>query len=268
MVRSLKFPKVQLIICLLLISLTAAVTFPTLITFQLIFLCILFNVFFDLVFTYLKKRVLFIPYAATVTGLIMGLVINQSAYLFQIILVSALTMGIKNFLRVKNRHIFNPAATGLFLFSLIFSEYLGWWGVSFQNINQFNLQNLIFFLILLTPGLISFIRLKKHYSIATFLILNAVISHIFFPSHTNLLLTTFNLILNPSTLFFALVMLPEPMTSPVKPINQIIYGAIIAIIPFIFSLPLVFDFLTKNNIAFDPLLFALLLGNLIFFKNR
>ncbi|MBI2017619.1 RnfABCDGE type electron transport complex subunit D [Candidatus Daviesbacteria bacterium] len=252
-----KIPKVQLIITLLLIYLTSIFKFPTSTSLYLLIACVSLNVFFDLLFTYLRKRVFFTPYAAIASGLIMALIINQSANLLQIIAAAFFAMGLKNFLRPGGRHIFNPVASGLFLAGLIFGEYIGWWGVSFQT---FSLQNILFFLILMLPGLVSILRLKKHYSFFSYILISSLASQLFFSSDP------FSTLLNPSILFFALVMLPEPMTSPVKPINQTLYGAIIALIPFLFALPLLNQI--QNYLAFDPLLFALLLANLMFFRYR
>lgn len=260
----LKIPKVQLIITLLLIYTSAFIEFPSVKTLFPLFFGVGFCVIFDLLFTYFRKKVLFIPYAAIATGLIMSLIINQSAGIFQIALSSSLAMGIKNFLRISGRHIFNPVATGLFLSSLIFGDYIGWWGVSFQYIKTFNLQDLIFFLILLSPLLVSGLRLKKYYAIFTYLLVNTIFSHFSIPSLHSFIST----LLNPSVLFFAIVMLPEPMTSPVKVKNQVIYGVLIAAVPFIFAITPLSEIFAGNSIAFDPLLSTLLFGNLIFFKNR
>lgn len=261
-----RIPKLQLVILLSLIAICSLLNFLDISNLYLIILAVSSNVFFDLFFTYLKKRVLFMPFSAIITGLIMGLIINQSAGLFQILTASLISMGLKNFLRIQGRHIFNPVASGLFISSILFSEYIGWWGVSFQKINGLDLKNLIFFLVLLSPILISAIRLKKYYLILTYLILNTLLSVILFPGFDNFLTNILIIIVTPSTLFFALVMLPEPMTSPVNYKNQILYGAVVAIIPTLFS----FSFINQisQTIAFDPLLFALLFGNLIFFKNR
>lgn len=239
MLSILNIPKVQLVLILLALYATAAVKFPNSTTLFLFLACVGFTVCFDLLFTYLKSRILFVPYAAIVTGLIMALIIDRSSTWFYIATAAAIAMGIKNFVRVDGRHIFNPAASGLFLLGLLFHQYVSWWGVS--------LQNIIFFLILLLPAIISFFRFKKYYSILAYIFSSTVISRF--------LLT----VLDPTILFFATVMLPEPMTSPVNYKKQIIYGALVAIIPFVLTIPLV---------GGDPLLLALLLGNLIFFKNR
>lgn len=262
----LNIPKVRIAASLLLIYITAFIKFPNLNTFYLLISCLSLCVFFDLLFTFIKKRVLFFPWAAIVTGLIMTLIIDPSASLIQIATTAFLAMGGKNFLRISGRHIFNPLASGLFLSGLIFNQYASWWAVSFQNISQPTFQNLLNFLILLSPALTSIFRFKKHLAMLTFMFINILLTHIFYP------FSSFQLVLNrifdPSTIFFMLVMLPEPMTSPVNYKKQIFYGALVATIPFIFSSPLITNFLTTNNLTFDSLLFALLLGNLIFFKNR
>lgn len=236
MLAILTIPKVQLALMLLTLYAAAAVKFPNFNTLFLFLACVGFNVTFDLLFTLIRRRTFFIPFAAIVTGLIMTLIIDRSSTWFYIATAAAMAMGLKNFVRVEGRHIFNPAASGLFLSGLLFHQYVSWWGVS--------LPNIIFFLILLLPAIISFFRFKKYYSILAYFFSSTVISHN---------LTVFD----PAILFFATVMLPEPMTSPVNYKKQIIYGALVAIIPFILTIPLV---------GGDPLLLALLLGNLLFFK--
>ena len=240
MLSVLSIPKVQLVLILLLLYATAAIKFPNVNTLFLLFVCVGFNVTFDLLFTLIKKRTFFTPLAAIVTGLIMALIVDRSSTPFYIATAAAIAMGIKNFVRVDGRHIFNPAASGLFLSSLLFNKYVSWWGVS--------LPNIIFFLILLLPAIISFFRFKKYYSILAYIFSSTIISQ--------LLRSNFSL-LDPSILFFAIVMLAEPMTSPVNYKKQIIYGVLVAVLPVLFTIPLV---------GGDPLLLTLLLGNLIFLK--
>lgn len=261
----LRFPKVQITLLLFLMYITAIIKYPTLENLYLFISCIGFCISFDLFFCFIRKRVLFIPYAAIVTGLILTLIIDPNANLFQIAITCTLAMAIKNFLRISGRHIFNPVASGLFIAGILFNQYTSWWGVSFQNISQFNLQNLFFFLILLSVGYVSFVRLKKYYMILTFLTTTALITLFLNASFSfQAFIATFT---NPSYLFFSLVMLPEPMTSPVNYKKQIAYGILVALLPFVLSQQVFFGFLT-NNFAFDSFLFSLLLGNLVFFKYR
>lgn len=258
----LRIPKFQLTLALLLIYTTVILRYPQSNTFYHLYICVGFCVAFDLILTYIRKRVLFIPYAAVVTGLIMALIIHPSATFLYIATTAFLAIGIKNFLRISSRHIFNPVSSGIFISSLIFKELPSWWGVSFQNINT----NPVFFLILLSPILISGFRFKKYFCLLTYLLINTLLTQIFLPSPS--LQSAISLLLNPSLVFFVLVMLPEPMTSPIDNKKQIIYGVLVATIPFILSAAKITQLLANYNLAFDPLLFSLLVGNLIFFKNR
>lgn len=262
----LNIPKVRIAASLFLIYITAALRFPNFNSLSLLISCLGLTIFFDLLFAYFRKHNFFIPWAAVVTGLILTLIVDPTMSWYQIAIVSALAMGIKNFLRISQRHIFNPLASGLFLGGLIFNQYASWWAVSFQNIIQSNIQNLPFFLILLSPALTSVFRFKKHYSMLTFIMTNLLLTHLSHPFLTFESVTS--KIFDPSTVFFILVMLPEPMTSPVNYKKQLLYGALVATIPFIFSHPLITNFLTNTNLSFDTLLFGLLLGNLLFFKYR
>lgn len=215
----LKIPKVQLALMLLLINLKAP---------YLAVICVVFTVFFDLVLTYLKSKTFFIPWSALVTGLIIALIISPNALWYQVAVICALAMAGKNFLRINNRHLFNPAALGLFLGGIFFNLNVSWWGVSG-----------VVFLILLLPGYVSFYKMRRFGSILSFLVFYN-------------LLSGFKILLDPTTIFFALVMLPEPMTSPFDLKKQILYGAIVATAALVLSYFPVFP---------DVLIPALLLGN-------
>ncbi len=252
----LRIPKVQLSHYLTFIYLTALIYSPTLSNLYLLFSVVGFTVFFDLLFTFMRKRVFFIPYAAIATGLIIALIIDPSALWYQIVVICAIAMGSKNFIRISGKHILNPAASGLFIGGIVLNLGVAWWGTSFQEIIKFEFKNLIFFSILLLPSLVSAYRMQRFGSILSFYTVYLVSTFILNP---NLISSSFlQTLLNPSIIFFATVMLPEPMTSPVNLKRQIFYGVVIAIITFILRRGLFPDLLTP----------ALLLGNILFFKYR
>lgn len=263
----LAIPKVQLVIALVLISLTALNLNPIDLSLFLLLTSLFFTVGFDILFAYIRKRKLFTtPYAAIVTGLIIGLIVDTSSSWYQIATYAFLAMAAKNFIRVSNRHIFNPAAFGLFTGGIIFGSVVSWWGVSYQTIRDFNLLNLFLFLILLTPVYVSGYKLKRYFSTLTFLIAYTILSHFFLFSFS--LESIIERLLDPVTLFFATVMLPEPMTSPVNSKRQIFYGLTVTSFAFIFSYPEINNFLLSNKLLPDIYVPALLLGNLLFFKYR
>lgn len=239
----LKIPKVQLAITLTLIYLTTLKQFAISSSLLLLIIALGFTIFFDLAFTYFRKRVFFMPWAALVTGLIIALIIDPSALWYQIAIISALAMASKNFLRIGGKHIFNPAGAGLFLGGMIFNLPVSWWAASFQVLDPINLSHILIFLIILFPGIVSFYRMRRFGSILSFLIVYN-------------LLSGFRILFDPTTIFFALVMLPEPMTSPFNMTKQIIYGVLVAVVSLILSH-------LSINLP-DILIPALLLGNLLF----
>ena len=164
-------------------------------------------------------------------------------------------MGTKNFLRISNHHLFNPAAIGLVIGGILLHRDVSWWGVSFQTLIPFGIKHTLFFLILLLPSLVSSYRMRRHGSILSFLITYTML--LLFLNHFNfaLLRTT---LLDPTVIFFSIVMLPEPMTSPKQLRKQIPYGIFVALMAIVVS----------SSFLPDGLLPFLLVGNIVFWASQ
>lgn len=266
MLQILSTPKALLGQILLLISISAIFLEPSIRNISVIFVSLISTIFFDILFTYIRSRKLFIPLAGIVTGLIIGLIITPSTNLFQILVICFIAMAIKNFLRVSNRHIFNPAAAGLVLSGIILNLSVAWWGVSLQTLNSLNLERLIPFLIVLLPAYVSMYRLRRYATVLSFWVIYLFITA--FQQSSFNLNSLFQSVLNPSLLFFSLVMLPEPMTSPVNLKRQILFGALVAILIPLLSLIVFNNSFTASLFLVDPILVPLLIANLLFFKYR
>ncbi len=209
MPQFLKIPKVQLALTLLLVASTAVLHRPITSTILVFLLAVGFSVLFDWLFLTVRRIKLFIPYAAIVSGLIIGLVTSPQTPWYQIATICALAMAGKNFLRISGRHVFNPAGAGLLLAGILFNQTVTWWGVSFQTIAPpVSPVKLFYFGILCLPFLISGLRMRRYVSTFSFLITYTLVSLLF-------LLRAFSL--DPAVIFFSVVMVPEPMTSPVRP---------------------------------------------------
>lgn len=260
-----RIPKVQLTATLFLIFLTALITYPSFAAVRIIILSLLFTIGTDLFFTFLRKRALFIPYAAIATGLILSLTLSPHIQWYEILLVASISMGAKNFLRISNHHIFNPAGIGLVVGGILLHQNVSWWGVSFQTLIPFGIKHTLFFFILLLPSLVSVYRMRRYGSILSFLITYTLLL---------LLLNNFNFtilqtaLFDPTALFFSIVMLSEPMTSPVQLKKQIPYGIFVALIAIFVSSSFVGTILTSHHLLPDGFLPALLVGNMVFFKFR
>ncbi|MBI4084855.1 MAG: RnfABCDGE type electron transport complex subunit D [Candidatus Levybacteria bacterium] len=231
----------------------------------LLLYCLGSTIVSDLIFTFIRRRKLFVPYGAIVTGLILTLIIDPSAFWWQILVIGAAAMAIKNFLRIGSRHVFNPAASGLLIGWALFGLNPSWWGPSFYSGSWLNIQNLLILVAVIGIFYVSGYRLKRYYSMAAYLVILGVLSAITSASFSPQ--SIFATLLSPGTLFYAFLMLPEPMTSPVNKKRQMIYGATVAVL---FTV-LVFIFNNTNLSNFntpDASIVSLLIGNLLFFRVR
>lgn len=235
-----KLPKIQMAFFLLLIYISAFSFNPSLAKIWLLILSLSSTLISDWIFTKLRHTPPFLLSAAIVSGLIIALLTDPNLPWYIPVLAGILAMFSKNFLKFQGKHIFNPAAFGLLASALIFQTEVSWWAVSFQTLRQ-NFLSFAYFLILLSPAYVSLIRLRRYFTVGFFILSYGIIFSSFF---------------DPTALFFALVMLPEPMTTPHNPKYQIVFGIFVAVAAFLIS----------SITTLDPLIAALLLGNLIFFK--
>ncbi|OGK13882.1 hypothetical protein A3C98_01865 [Candidatus Roizmanbacteria bacterium RIFCSPHIGHO2_02_FULL_37_15] len=245
-------PKTQMAVALLLIFITAFINQPSLdLVFRFV-LAVVFGICFEILVLKMRDTELFFPSATVVSVLIISLLLapNLTAVeLFVTIIISILS---KHFLRMGKKHIFNPAAFGLLIGGLFFNHDVSWWGVSFQQLKIDNLFLFLSFLFLLLPSYISVLKLRRFLMIFLFLMIY---------SFSQYLLIKNIAIFDPTVIFFSLVMLPEPMTTPSKPIRQTLFGIFVAGFSFLVSSPIL------NSLP-DPLIAGLLLGNFAFFKWR
>ncbi|MBI4091754.1 MAG: RnfABCDGE type electron transport complex subunit D [Candidatus Levybacteria bacterium] len=259
MLKKLKLPKVQMSLALIAIYLSAFGQLPPEQYIYVLIISLASTMLSDLVISYIRIRRLFMPHAAMVTGMILTLLVDPTLAWYKIAAIAFIAMAIKNFVRVDNKHIFNPAASGLLIGGLIFGSYVSWWGSSFQYSSNFNVQTLTLYIVLLSPLYVSAYRIRRYFSILSFIITYAVLAIITFGISLNTLPIT---LLNPTIIFFSIVMLPEPLTSPSERNKQFIFGAIVAILNFI----LASNIIAGNIFIPDALIASLLAANLIFFK--
>jgi len=259
MLKRLKLPKVQLSFALIVIYLSAFGQLPLEQYIYIFLISTISCLFFDLLISYVRIRKLFMPHAAMVTGMILTLLIDPTLVWYKIATIALIAMAIKNFIRINNKHIFNPAAAGLLIGGYIFSSNVAWWGSSFQYSSNFTIQTLILYIILFSPLYISAYRMRRFFSILSFIVIYAILSLMSF----GISLDSFSVtLLNPTVVFFSIVMLPEPITSPSSKNKQLLFGAAVAVINFI----LASNIIAGNIFIPDALIAALLITNFLFFK--
>jgi len=257
-------PKVQMIFVLFLFFVITSSQLGLPNAQYLLITSVGFCVLFDVLFAFIRRRKVFTtPFAAIVTGLILALIIDPSALWYQILAVCAAAMAMKNFLRIKNRHVLNPAASGLLAGWAIFQLQPSWWAATlFKGENELWL-NALLYVGLLGVAFVSCYKVGRYVSVFTYIalysLLFAIMTATFTPS------AFFKTFTSPGMLFYALVMLPEPMTSPVNKRRQALYGAIVAFFNAVFVYTSFAPGITNLP---DSSILALLIGNILFFKFR
>ncbi len=183
-----KTSKTQIGFFLTLIFITAFLNNPSQKALLVFLLSLISAVSADLLFVRLRGVKPFFPSGSLVTGSIIGLLTSPDLLWYVPIVISIIAMFSKNFIRLSNRHVFNPAGFGLLVGALIFHHNVSWWAVSWQQFfplkREIFLHETIPFLILLSPALISVLRMRRYRIILSFLITYAFINAILDPKFT------------------------------------------------------------------------------------
>lgn len=205
-------------------------------------LAVFFSGVFDLVWARLRYGKWFFSLSSVVTGLLIGLIFDPTSSPFAVTAAALVASSSKYWLRFgSDKHIFNPAALGIVVASLIFGRPVSWWGVS-GGLGQILITGLGMAVILyrLRRILMPLIFLATYYLGMTF-----------FSNPLSALRLTFD-----GTVFlFAWVMLPEPVTSPSRGNWCYLWGLLVGL--------LVFGQTLLGWSWSDPLLMALLVANAI-----
>ena len=203
-------------------------------------LAIVFMVIFDLSTTLIRDHKIYFPSASLVTGFLIGLIIDPSEPIWVIAIACLLASFSKQFINVGPRqHIFNPAAFGIMAVSLIFRMPVSWWGVVASA------WSLVILMPLMARVLWRMGRLTLPMTfLAVYFIYLTILSGSWEAVRT---------LADGTFMLFALVMLPEPMTSPIRGNFKYGFGILVAFLSILFS---------NLNFLEEVFLPALLLGNL------
>jgi len=185
---------------------------------------------------YIKNKKLSVSESSIISGLIIGFVLSCDQPWWMFSLASLLAISSKHFLCVNKKHIFNPAAFGIFILIVVFGAQTQWKGtylwyfivpIGFYFVYKIRKLEVIIGYSLAALGL---------FGIQAFL-QNVSLWDIF----------------GYLSYFYIFVMLIEPKTTPVKPQAKIVFGIGVGVLIFI---------LTEMGLRFDTELCALLVMNL------
>jgi Na+-translocating ferredoxin:NAD+ oxidoreductase RnfD subunit len=174
----------------------------------------------DLAFQSLRFERLRFPDSALATGLFLALILPPTVPLLAGGAVVLAAIAAKHVLRVRGRPILNPAATGVVLGAFAFGLAPAWW-IGIGPIGEIAMVAL---------GITVLARSPKSWRLpVTFLLVFAPLSVLLrLVSGAALAPTVVVLgVLDPSTLFFALFMVPEPRTAPANVHLHPVYGTLV-----------------------------------------
>lgn len=234
-----KIPKIQMATALAIISAGAIVRFFSFEIFLRLFLILGFALFLEYLFWKIRRVEPFLPSAAVISALIIFLLADKNSPIELVLVAVFIAVALKQMLRPGGNHIFNPAASGLFGAGLV-GLPISWWGVNWGTIP------LITTIIL--AGFVSLYTIRQQNIVLPFILISFLASTVFLGE----MQAAVRQMLVGSFWFFTLVMLPEPMTAAHFPNTRLLYGALVAILPF----------LTLESGFPDPLIASLLIGNL------
>ncbi len=163
-----------------------------------------------------------------ITALILALIITpptNAAQCMFLVWASVFAMASKYVLAVGKKHIFNPAAFGVALTALAFNQYASWW-----------IGTLCMLPLVAISGFLITRKIKRWDLVLSFLAVSAamVIGHAFLAGQNSMFIAKALLIDSP-LLFFSLIMLTEPATTPPTTNKRMMYGALTGVLyaPFV-----------------------------------
>ena len=233
-------PRFRVCIVLLLIWFINLATIPSFYLIIYPLLAAFLFAFLDLAFTYSKSKRVYLPFSSIVSGLIIGLILDYEKGLLPLLIAIIAAFIAKHLIKIKGSHIFNPAAFGMLVSSLLIHSSISWWSVISNKLYALPL-------IFLLPVLKRLHRLQY-----PLIFLGGYLIYLIITTNVE---SAFLLIFDGSLLFFSLVMLTEPMTT--KIFNFWKYGYPLTV----FTVYIIFITLRINRV--DLLLSSLLLVNLL-----
>lgn len=232
-------------------------------------LIVLFYTSVDLLWTYARDRVWYLPASSWISGLVLTIGALPKPPLAILIALPFLAVVSKQLLHFgKNRHVFNPAAFALAVISLV-APSVSWWAVAgellptINGLRQLN-PGMWLFLFSCVGAIIILWRQSKWHVTVSFLLSYAFFLSAFSLSNgiavNRLPYALFVQVVSGVVIFFSTVMVIEPMTSTFKTKRQeIFYGALVGL-TVVVATYLAREF---SLVSLDPFVCGLLAGNFV-----
>lgn len=200
------------------------------------FFAVISCAFIESLLLYLRDKKFTVTDSSIISGLIIGYVLSSDQSLWVFLSASFLAIGSKNLIRFNKKHLFNPAAFGIFLTVILLGAETQWKGT-------------YLWYVLVPAGAYFNLKVRKlEIIIGYFLAALLLFGTQAFIQKTPLL-TVFGYL----SYFYIFIMVVEPKTTPIKPLGKYLFGIGVAILIFI---------LTEAGARFDVELASLLSLNI------
>lgn len=170
----------------------------------------------DLFIEYFKSKTWLFPQSALISGLFIGGLLTQNLQWYIYVIAGIIAVLSKHLIKIRQKHIFNPANFGVLLVSIIFGVSHTWW------ISSPLILVLIF-------GVFIIWRLKRFDLTLSFLVcyyfINTAIELAQGAQFSEIYYTVIN---GGVVYFFSMYMLIEPKTHPKEKKQRIMYGVLVA----------------------------------------
>ncbi len=190
----------------------------------------------ELVTMFFQSKKFRLTDSSIISGLIIGFVLSPDNSPWIFVLAAFFAISSKRLIRLEKKHLFNPAAFGIFLSVILFGASTQWKGT-------------YMWYILMPFGAYFIFKIRK----LEVLIGYAISALGLFGAQALMQKAPLLNIFGYLSYFFIFIMMIEPKTTPIKPAGKFIFGVGVAALIFI---------LTQFGVRFDAELCGLLILNL------
>lgn len=191
-----------------------------------LFSAVLIAGIFDVIVLRLRHPRWEFPSGAVLTAMIAGMVLSVQTPWYVIPAAALAGVAAKYIVRTRGANVFNPAALGIVLLFPLFHPAQNWWG-ALPDVTR------LAQLALPTGGIFIAHRVNKLTLVVAFLgfyfSLFTAAAFVRDPAWVSEIFRTPDL---QAVLYFAFFILTDPPTSPIGPRDQIVFGAIVALVSF------------------------------------
>jgi ferredoxin-NADP reductase/Na+-translocating ferredoxin:NAD+ oxidoreductase RnfD subunit len=214
----------RLVLYYLIVLLVAAVIFSFLGILSYDPLDLIFSTLFLVAVSYLVNKIFSFVFRVPanvesdlITALILAVIVSSMNFWF-LFWVATLAQASKYILGYKGKHIFNPAAFAVALTAITISQSASWWvGTAWM------------LPLVIIGGFLIVRKIQRFDLVLSFLFVSVAVMLVTSPSRSVPLLLLQKIFLDSPIVFFATIMLTEPLTTPPTRKLRIAYGAFVGL---------------------------------------